>query len=91
MSYSFVIAADTKDDARVKVEAELSKIVIAQPCHAADRQAAQDAAAAFIGILKEPSEGEIIEINMYGSLSWRDADSFNLASVSVSACIKAKA
>ena len=91
MSYSFGITAATKDEAGEKIEAEWGKIVIAQPSHAADRQAAQDAAKAFIGVLKEPSEGECIKVDMYGSLSWRDGNVFTAAQVNVSAYLAPKA
>lgn len=37
MSYSFSITAESKDEAGKKVEAELAKIVEAQPVHDFDR------------------------------------------------------
>lgn len=88
MSYSFGITAATKDEAGVKVEAELAKVVENQPSHAADRQAAQDAAEAFIDVLKEPAEGECINVSMCGSLGWTDANNFTHASVNVSAYVR---
>ena len=87
MSYSFSITAYTKDDAGVKVEAELGKVVLAQPAHEADRQAAQDAAEAFIDVLREPAEGEIINVSMSGSLSWQTDNVFTGAGVNVNAWI----
>jgi hypothetical protein len=87
MSYCFSVKAASKDEAGVKVEAELGKVVEWQPTHAADRQAAQDAAEAFINLLTDPGEGECIQVNVSGSLSWRDADVFTHANVSVSASI----
>ncbi len=87
MSYSFSITAKTKDEAYAKVEAELAKVVASQPSHAADKQAAQDVAKAFIDMLKEPNEGEGIRVDMSGSLSWHDADTFTAASVSINAYI----
>jgi hypothetical protein len=93
MSYSFSITAATKDEAGVKVEAELGKVVESQPSHAADRQAAQDAAEAFIGVLTEPGEGECIRVDMWGSLGWRGESGdgiFISAQVNVNAYIAAK-
>jgi hypothetical protein len=90
MSYSFSIKADTKDDAGVKVEAELGKVVANQPSHAADRQAAQDAAEAFIDVVRDPAEGECIGVTMSGSLSWQADNVFTGASVNVSAWVERK-
>lgn len=91
MSYSFGITAATKDEAGEKVEAELTKVVVAQPSHDTDRQAIQDAAEAFINMLTEPGEGECIRVDVYGSLSWRGEGVFTSANVNVSAYITAKA
>jgi|HubBroStandDraft_1064217.scaffolds.fasta_scaffold328622_1 hypothetical protein len=90
MSYSFAIQADTKDEAGVKVEAELGKVVEGQPSHAFDRQAAQDAAEAFIDVLRDPKEGEYVGVSMSGSLSWQETNVFTGASVNVSAFIARK-
>ena len=90
MSYSFSITADTKDEAGVKVEAELGKVVASQPTHEFDRQAAQDAAEAFVDVLKEPSEGERIAVSVFGSLSWSATDVFTSANINVSARIESK-
>ena len=87
MSYSFSVVAGSKDEAGVKVEAELGKVVASQPSHEFDRQAAQDAAEAFIDVLREPGEGERVGVSVSGSLSWQSADVFTGASVNVSAWI----
>ena len=88
MSYSFSITADTKEEAGSLVEQELAKVVVAQSVHDADRQAAQDAAEAFIDLLTEPSEDEEVSVSLTGSLSWRDENVFVGASVNVSAYIR---
>ncbi len=90
MSYSFAIKADTKDDAGVKVEAELGQVALNQPSHAFDRQAAQNAAEAFIDVLRDPKEGEYVGVSISGSLSWQEADVFTGASVNISAFIARK-
>jgi len=90
MSYSFSIAADDKDGATTKVNAELGKVVVSQPYHAADKQAAADAAAAFIGVLRDPADSEAVSVSMSGSLSWQEEGSFTGASVNISAYIARK-
>lgn len=95
MSYSFAIVGTSKADASAKVAAEFDKVVTNQPSHAADKDAAVAAANAFIGLLREPRDGEQISVNMYGSLGW-EGDynapiAFRSGNVSVSASIAAKA
>lgn len=87
MSYSFQIAATTKDQAGKLVEEELGKVVAAQPVHDNDRQQAQDAAEALINLLVEPKEGECIRIYMSGSLGWVADNAFTNANVSVQVSI----
>lgn len=90
MSYSFGITAATKDEAGVKVEAELAKVVESQPSHAADRQAAQDAAEAFVDVVKDPGEGEQISVWVSGSLQWTNDNVFVGASVNVNVYVGPK-
>lgn len=88
MSYSFSVTADNKAEAFTKVEAELKKVVEAQPVHERDQGGAEDAAFAFIEMLQDPTQGEEIAISMSGSLSWHDTDIFTGA---ISAYLKPKA
>jgi hypothetical protein len=91
MSYSFSITAKTKDEAGLKVEAELAKVVDQQRSHSADRQAAQDAAEAFIDVLADPGEGEEIFVSVNGSVAYYGHTAphrFTSASVSVNASIQ---
>lgn len=95
MSYSFRIKADTKGDAGDQVAAELGKTVELQPIHATDRQATQNAAAAFIDVLRDPEPGEQIVLTVTGSVAWTGADvltgvSIHAASVSIAAAIVPK-
>ena len=90
MSYSFAIKADTKGEAVDKVYSELGQVVLSQPTHSADKKAAHDAAEAFIGVLRDPKEGEYVGVSMSGSLSWQETDVFTGASVNVSAFIARK-
>ncbi len=93
MSYSFAVRAATKDEAVKKVEEQLAQVVTSQPVHEADRQAAQDAANAFIGQLSEPTEGNEIAVYVSGSLGWQGdmaEKNFTSANVSVNASVLAK-
>lgn len=94
MSYSFGITAISKADATAKVIAEFNQVVANQPPHAADKKAVVAAASAFIGILREPGDGEQLSVNVYGSLGWEGDYSaptaFSSGNVSVSASIAAK-
>lgn len=90
MSYSIGITADTKDEAVAKVGAEFDRIVEGQPAHAADADAAKQAASAFIAVLVDPGETECVRVDMYGSLSWRDENVFTSANVSVTAYLAQK-
>jgi len=89
MSYSFSVTANTKDEARAKIVVELDNVVSTQPTHEADKQAAYNTADAFIGLLADPSDAELVTVNVCGYLSWRDAGVFTAASVSVTAGISA--
>lgn len=95
MSYSFAVRAATKDEAGKKVEEELGKVVASQPVHDFDRQAAQDAAEAFIEKLVDPAEGQEVFVYVSGSLGWKDvgddaAGKFASANISVQASIQPK-
>ena len=90
MSYSFLISAGAKAEAVAKVEAELAKVVSTQPSHEADRQAARNAAEAFIGVLAEPSDTECVVVSVSGSLSWREEGRFINAAVSINANLQTK-
>jgi hypothetical protein len=87
MSYSFSVTAKTKDEAGKKVEAELGKVVTSQSVHDADRQAAQDVAEAFIDVLRDPIESEVVGVSMSGSLGWQKEGEFSNASVNVNAWV----
>jgi len=87
MSYSFSVRAASKADALVEVAAELDKVVVGQPTHASDRQAAEDAVKAFVAVVRDPGEGEYLGVSVSGSLSWQEDNVFTGASVNVSAYV----
>lgn len=92
MSYSFSVTADTKTDATKQIREEFDAVVLAQPSHAADKEAAVVAAQTLVRLLEEPREGDEIYVNMYGSLGWRhDAPGeFLSASVTINASLRNK-
>lgn len=84
MSYSFSVRASSKAEAKDKIAAELDTVVTGQPVHAADRKAAQAAAEAFVDLLVDPVEGQLVNVSVSGSLGWRDPDGKEFTSSNVS-------
>ena len=92
MSYSFNVRASDKSEAMDKVIAELDKVVVNQPVHAKDRDAARRAAEAFIDILPT-DEDKDVQVYMSGSCSWSGASGdevISQAGVNVSAALVAR-
>lgn len=87
MSYSFSVSAATKDEAKRKVGESFDQIVVNQPPHAADRLAVVAVADAFITLLADPVEGQVVYVNVYGSLSWLQdkPDQFTAAGMTINA------
>ena|ERR1041385_4506015 len=69
MSYSFIVRAVSKAEAKSKVSEELRKVVEAQPVHLADHVQAQAVADAFIDLLPE-DDSKGLQVNVHGSVSW---------------------
>ena len=92
MSYSFLITADTKEEATGKIRDQFDAVVASQPIHAADKEAAVIAAQAFVRILADPHEGDEIYVNVYGSLGWRydSPDEFLSAGLTINASLRNK-
>lgn len=93
MSYSFNVRGNTKAEAKTKVAAELAKAVAAQSCHARDHKQAQAAADAFIDVLQDDDNQDVV-VYMSGSLTghWMGTDVTRIegAAVSVNASLVAK-
>jgi hypothetical protein len=92
MSYSFIVRAADKAEAKNMVAAELTKVVDAQPMHVADRAQAQAVAEAFIDILPD-DDMTVVQVNVHGSVSWtgsQDAPHVIGASVGVTASLIVK-
>lgn len=88
MSYSFKVTGASKEEAAGKVADEFRKVVESQKVHEADADQALTAAHAFIDILADPAEGEVVNVTVNGSLGWRGEEGsqqFYNASVGISA------
>jgi hypothetical protein len=85
MSYSFSVSAKTKEEAILKAEAELSKVVADQPRHNDDKEQAMQTVKAITGLIAEPSEAGLVTIVVSGSLAWSDAGVYTSANISVQA------
>jgi hypothetical protein len=85
MSYSFNVQARTKAEAHQKIAAEFDAVLDSQPVHEADLPAARVAAAAFVDVLKEPTEKEAIKVRVNGYVTWRAEGEFVGASFGVTA------
>lgn len=92
MSYSFSVTADTKEDATRKIREQFDAVVVAQPSHAADKEAVVVAAQTFVRLLAEPHAGDEIYVNICGSLSWRHdvPEEFLGADTSINASLRNK-
>lgn len=93
MSYSFTVHAASKAEALDLVEAEFEKVVQSQPVHAADKEQAQAAAAAFIELMPDDADKDV-HVTVNGSIAWtglNDDPSFTAASCSVSAWLMQRA
>jgi hypothetical protein len=90
MSYSISATADTKEDAARQIKERFDAIVVSQPSHAADKEAALAAAGAFIDLLADPPQGHEVYVSMYGSLSWHHEtpEEFIAAGCSVSVSLR---
>lgn len=86
MSYSFNVRASTKAEAKSKIAAELEKIAVSQPSHAADRAQAQAAAEAFVDVLAEDADRDV-QVAVNGWLSWSESGVFTSACVGVTASL----
>lgn len=92
MSYSFSITADTKAEATGKIREQFDAVVVAQPSHAADKEAAVVAAQTLVRLLAEPHDGDEIHVSMSGSLGWmhEDPEQFLHANVTINTSLRNK-
>lgn len=92
MSYSFSVTADNKVDATRQIREQFDAVVVAQPSHAADEEAAVVAAQTLVRLLAEPQEGEEIYVNMHGSLGWKHdvPEEFLHANVTINTSLRNK-
>jgi hypothetical protein len=88
MSYSFSARGSTKEEASENVAAELATVVNGQPVHAADQEAAQAAADAFIDLLRD-DDTQDIAVAMSGWVQSTD-DGLSQTNVAVTASLTPK-
>ena len=90
MSYSFNVRTADKASVADALAAEFDKVVASQPVHAADREVALATAAAVLGVIAAPGDGQDISVNVSGWLQWTGSgpdnpEAFGGCNVSVSA------
>lgn len=92
MSYSFTVTADNKLDATARIREQFDAVVIQQPSHAADREAAVVAAQTLVRLLADPHEGDEIVVSINGSLGWKHdvPEEFLHANVSIQTSLRNK-
>lgn len=73
MSYSFSFTADNKESAKARAADEWANIVMQQPNHVRDRDAALTAINGFIDLL-EDDETKAVSVSCHGSISWQSAE-----------------
>lgn len=92
MSYSFIVTADNKSDATKKIREQFDTVVVSQPYHAADKEAAVVAAQTLVRLLADPKDGDEIYVSMCGSIGWKNdaTDELLHANVSIDTHLRAK-
>jgi hypothetical protein len=92
MSYSFSVVAENKEDATKQIREQFDAVVLAQPSHAADKEAAVIAAQTLVRLLAEPQDGEEICVNVCGSLCLKNdsPDEFLDANISITTSLQNK-
>lgn len=75
MSYSFSGIGRSKQEAKDAICEELAKVLARDAMHRKDVTAAGVAAHAYIDMLPEPKESEVVSFNMGGSLTWEGQQS----------------
>ena len=88
MSYSLQFSAKSREEARAMLAAELDRVSEQQPVHRNDREKAQHAAEDMLALLPDPAEGEVFNVHMVGSLTWRgDPGSNDIVGASVAVAV----
>lgn len=70
MSYSFVIVAASKAEAKQKIAEEMAIVVGNQPPHSLDQAQAIAAGGAFVDLLGDLAEGHEYHVGMHGSVGY---------------------
>lgn len=88
MSYSFQVRGSTKAEVVEKVKAEMARVVVAQPVHAADQAQAVAAAESFVALLADDADYDVC-VSVHGSVFVADGKLTN-SGVGVSAWFVAR-
>jgi hypothetical protein len=89
MSYSFVVMAENKADAKANVVQQFATVVAGFPAHAKDESAVIALANAFIDLVPDDDTMNV-QLHIYGSLSITGDDSLAGVGANVSAYLAAK-
>lgn len=71
MSYSISAKAKTKEEVLTALTEKLDDVIKTQPAHSDDKNAALNAAQAFMALLTTVPEGSMVECSLHGSLGWQ--------------------
>ena len=88
MSYSFSVRGASKNDVLAEAKSKFDEVVAGERMHERDRPAALAAAEAFVGMLRDPGDGEVVVLTMYGSVGWEAEGALLSSGVSVSASVQ---
>lgn len=72
MSFSFRVVARSGIEALGQVSEKLAAVVEAQPVHQADRDLVFATASQYVSFAGEPTEGNVLVVNVGGSIWFRD-------------------
>jgi hypothetical protein len=84
MSYSFTVRSNSKEGAKVDVQAQLAQVVETSPEHRADAAIGSSTADAAIDLLKEDTNKDVV-VQVNGTLGWITPGEFTNVHVSASA------
>lgn len=90
MSYSFGLRADSKDEAKFKVAAEVEKVVARYPIHGQDQAAILANANAVIDLARELKDNEEFAISVCGYIGSNDGGELGTVSISATASVAQK-
>lgn len=85
MSYSFQVSAPTKADAKAQIVEKFAEVLVAQPSHKVDVEAATACAHAMVDVLHD-DDSEGVRVACNGSLSGTWANGSDLSRITSASC-----